>query len=63
VVSLHPGISFEQVQDNTGFPLERPEHIPLTPPPTAAQLALIEQLDPKGVRKTVLKGDPAGDRR
>jgi glutaconate CoA-transferase subunit B len=63
VVSLHPGIIFEQVQDNTGFPLERSEHIPLTPAPTAEQLALIAKLDPNGVRKTVLKGDPAGDRR
>jgi len=63
VISLHPGIGFEQVQDNTGFPLERPEHIPLTRAPNAAQLALIERLDPKGVRRTVLKGDPVGDRR
>ncbi len=63
VKSLHPGISFEQVQDNTGFALERPESIPTTPAPTAEQLALIAALDPKGVRKTVIKGDPAGDRR
>jgi glutaconate CoA-transferase subunit B len=63
VRSLHPGISFEQVQENTGFPLLRAEVIPTTPPPSAEQLAIIAQLDPKGVRKTVLKGDPPGDRR
>ena len=62
VCSLHPGVSFAQVQDNTGFPLERPETIPTTPAPTAEQLALIAKLDPKGARKTVLKGDPAGIR-
>jgi len=62
VVSLHPGVTFEQVQDNTGFPLEKPEAIPTTPAPSAEQLALIAQLDPKGVRKTVIKGDPPGIR-
>jgi glutaconate CoA-transferase subunit B len=61
--SLHPGVSFEQVQDNTGFPLVRPDRIPLTPAPTAAQLAVIARLDPHQVRKTVLKGDPPGVRR
>jgi glutaconate CoA-transferase subunit B len=64
VRSLHPGIGFDQVQDNTGFPLVRPETIPETPAPTQAQLAVIrERLDPQGLRKTVFKGDPAGDRR
>jgi len=63
VRSLHPGVTFDQVQDNTGFPLEKPETIPATPAPTAEQLALIARLDPKDVRKTVIKGDPPGDRR
>jgi glutaconate CoA-transferase, subunit B len=63
VRSLHPGIGFEQVQENTGFALLRADVIPITPAPTAEQLAIIAQLDPKGVRKTVLKGDPPGDRR
>jgi len=60
---LHPGVSFEQVQDNTAFPLIRPEHIPLTPEPTPGQLAIIASLDPNQVRKTVLQGDPPGNRR
>jgi glutaconate CoA-transferase, subunit B len=63
VRSLHPGVTFEQVQDNTGFPLEKPEAIPTTPAPTQEQMALIAKLDPKFVRKTVIKGDPPGDRR
>lgn len=63
VRSLHPGVSFEQVQENTGFALLRPESIPTTPAPTAEQLALIGKLDPNNVRKTVFKGDPPGDRR
>lgn len=62
VRSLHPGVGFDQVQDNTGFALARPETIPVTAAPTAEQLSLIAALDPLGVRATVLKGDPVGDR-
>jgi glutaconate CoA-transferase, subunit B len=61
--SLHPGVSFEQVQDNTGFALVKPEHIPTTPAPTQEQIDLIRALDPNDVRKTVFKSDPPGDRR
>jgi glutaconate CoA-transferase subunit B len=63
VVSLHPGVSFDEVQDNTGFPLVRDSALPATPAPTPEQLRLIrETLDPNGVRKTVLKNDPPGRR-
>jgi glutaconate CoA-transferase subunit B len=63
VRSLHPGVTFDEVQDNTGFALARADAIATTPAPTAEQVALIDQLDPMGVRKTVFKGDPPGDRR
>jgi glutaconate CoA-transferase subunit B len=62
VRSLHPGVSFEQLQDNTGFPLLRSPQIPATPAPTPEQLATIARLDPHGVRHTVLKGNPPGVR-
>ena len=63
VVSLHPGVTFEEVQDNTGFPLARiAEEIPVTPAPTAEQLAAIARLDPNTVRATVFKDNPPGDR-
>jgi glutaconate CoA-transferase subunit B len=63
VVSLHPGVGFDEVQDNTGFDLVRPDALPDTPAPTAEQLELIAKLDPKGLRSRVLKDDPPGDRR
>ena len=64
IVSLHPGVMVEEVDENTGFPLARPAgDIPTTPAPTAAQLALIERLDPHNMRATVFKDNPAGDRR
>lgn len=63
VVSLHPGVTFEEVQDNTGFELVRPDNIPVTTAPTAEQLAIIDRLDANGVRHKVFKDNPRGDRR
>lgn len=63
VVSLHPGVSFEEVQENTGFPLAKiADEIPTTPAPTAEELAAIARLDPNNVRATVFKDNPSGVR-
>jgi glutaconate CoA-transferase subunit B len=58
--SLHPGVTFEQVQDATGFPLLRATDSATTPAPTPDQLAIIQRLDPHNLRATVLKGNPPG---
>jgi glutaconate CoA-transferase subunit B len=59
VVSLHPGVSFEQVQENTGFELKKAsETLPLTPAPSDEHMALLETLDPNNVRASVLKDNP-----
>ena len=64
VRSLHPDVSFAEVQQNTGFSLIGGEDAPVTAAPSAEQLAIIrERLDPGGLRKSVFKGDPNGDRR
>ena len=39
--SLHPGVDLEDVRDATGFGFATPEHVPQTPPPEPARLALI----------------------
>lgn len=62
VISLHPGVSFEEVQGETGFPLVRAETVATTPAPTGEQLAIIRRLDPTGIRATVIKGNPPGVR-
>jgi acyl CoA:acetate/3-ketoacid CoA transferase beta subunit len=49
LVSTHPGVSVEQVQELTGFPLEVSE-AGVTPEPTEAELDLIARLDPAGLR-------------
>jgi glutaconate CoA-transferase subunit B len=58
VRSLHPGVSLEQVQAATGFPLEAPAAVPTTAGPTSEQLAIISKLDPHGMRASVIKGNP-----
>ncbi len=50
LLSVHPGISAEKVQENTGFPLRMPANVTETPLPTAEELRLLrEEIDPRGV--------------
>lgn len=58
VRSLHPGVSFEQVQAATGFPVLAAPDLHETPLPTDEQLAIIARLDPHRLRATVIKNDP-----
>ncbi len=62
VTSLHPGVSFDQVQEATGFPLEKLPVLGDTTPPTAQQLEIIRKLDPHNLRASVIKGNPPGMR-
>ena len=61
LVSLHPGVTVEQVRDNTGFELEVPAQLPVTAAPTAEQLAIIAALDPHNQRAYQIKGNPPGN--
>ena len=48
--SLHPGMTLEQVEENTGFEFERLEFISETPPPTERELDVLRnRVDPKGL--------------
>lgn len=58
VTALHPGVSFEQVQAATGFPLLPAPGLATTPAPTAEQLAIIRRLDPHNLRASVIKNNP-----
>lgn len=62
VTSLHPGVGFDEVQDNTGFPLAKAERVAETPLPDTKALAIIERLDPHGLRRTVIKDNPPARR-
>jgi glutaconate CoA-transferase subunit B len=50
LLSLHEGVSLEDVLANTGFPLQVPDNFRRTPLPTTEELRLLrEEIDPKGV--------------
>lgn len=61
VISLHPGVTFEEVQEATGFALGRGE-IAETALPDENALAIIERLDPHNYRATVIKDNPPARR-
>ena len=46
VLALNPGITREQVQDNTGFELIFEDQIDVTEPPTEHELTTLRMLDP-----------------
>jgi acyl CoA:acetate/3-ketoacid CoA transferase beta subunit len=54
LVSVHPGVRVDDVLAATGFPLVLPAGgagaVPVTPTPTAEELAVLDLLDPKGLR-------------
>lgn len=54
LLSLHPGVTVEQVVQATGFALHVPDQVPTTPDPSPEQLALLAQLDPHNLRASVL---------
>ena len=47
VLSLNPGVSREQLQDNTGFRLEFSAHPGVTEPPTDQELKVLREFDPE----------------
>jgi acyl CoA:acetate/3-ketoacid CoA transferase beta subunit len=54
--SVHPGVQVADVVAATGFPLAVPDEVPVTRPPTAAELDLIRtRLDPAGAREAELR--------
>jgi glutaconate CoA-transferase subunit B len=62
VRSLHPGVTFEEVQAATGFPLLKSASLKETDYPTEEQLAIIRRLDPHNIRAAMLKDNPPGIR-
>ena len=46
--STHPGVTVEQVCQNTGWPLKVAEDVAVTPAPTARELEMIHKFDPAG---------------
>lgn len=61
VISLHPGVTFDEVQAATGFPLEKGDIVE-TPLPGAEALEIIASLDPHSIRASIMKDNPPARR-
>lgn len=49
LISVHPGVTVEQVIENTGFDLIIPDKVTVSEPPTDEELALLKEIDPDGI--------------
>ncbi len=55
LVSVHPGVSAEDVINNTGFELIMPEKVKESPTPSIEELEFIRSIDPNNVRELEFK--------
>lgn len=49
LISTHPGVTVDQVKENTGFELIIPPEVPETSPPTPKEVELMRKVDPHGM--------------
>jgi len=49
LLSLHPGVTVEEVQANSGFEILIPAELPVTQPPTAEERRVLGEIDPTGM--------------
>ncbi|MCD6242986.1 hypothetical protein J7K06_04810 [Candidatus Bathyarchaeota archaeon] len=47
LLTVHPGVTVEQVLENVGFDLIVPEHVPQTEPPIYKELEILRAIDPQ----------------
>ena len=47
LLTVHPGVTVEQVLENVGFDLIVSEHVPQTEPPTYKELEILRAIDPQ----------------
>ncbi len=49
LISVHPGVTVDQVRENTGFDLIIPDDVTISPAPTDEELARLKDIDPDGI--------------
>jgi glutaconate CoA-transferase subunit B len=50
IVSIHPGVTREQIQENTGWTVRYAAQVSETPPPTAQELDVLRELNARTAR-------------
>jgi glutaconate CoA-transferase subunit B len=49
LATVHPGVTVQQVIENSGFDLIVPRNVPTTELPTHEELSLLRVIDPNGI--------------
>jgi len=49
LLSIHPGVSIDQIKENSGFEIIIPQKISVTTPPLQKELAILKKIDPAGM--------------
>jgi glutaconate CoA-transferase subunit B len=49
LLSLHPNVTIQDVQDNSEFEILIPDQVPVTEPPTAEEQRILREIDPTGM--------------
>ncbi len=49
LISVHPGVTVDQVRENTGFDLIIPDDVATSPSPTENELTVLRGIDPDGI--------------
>ena len=49
LLSLHPGMTVDDVQANSEFRILIPDQVPVTEPPTAEEQRILREIDPEGM--------------
>ncbi len=49
LATVHPGVTVEQVVENSSFDLKTPQNVPTTELPTLEELELLRAIDPTGI--------------
>ncbi|MEM2146680.1 MAG: CoA-transferase [Candidatus Jordarchaeaceae archaeon] len=49
LISIHPGVTLQQIRENCGFELLIADELETTPTPTKEELKILHELDPQGV--------------
>jgi glutaconate CoA-transferase subunit B len=49
LLSLHPGVTVDEVQANSEFEILIPQDVPYTKPPTPDEQRILREIDPTGM--------------
>jgi acyl CoA:acetate/3-ketoacid CoA transferase beta subunit len=49
LISLHPGVSIDQIKENSSFDIIIPKDVSITKPPSANELKILKKIDPAGM--------------